>query len=382
MTEPFRYHVCDLFTGEEVDEIECQSIEYSLTVNRPGGWRAELPMRHPKATRGTIAPGTRSFFVERGGTVHFGGLLWTTEADASGSTPQLTIGGQGFFDYYRSEQRKIRSRLGMTYATGDNASEITFTGVDQFRIVDDLLDHAAVWAGAANVGYTAINFHGPAGSGLSGITRDRTYWAYEGKPIGEAIEQLAAVERGFDFSESWAISGSVFTRSLELWYPRRGNRQGRVFEVGKNVVLMRESLDASQLATRALNYGSGEADAMLTSEAIASANEYPAGPYPLVETTKHYRDVSEQDTLDDHAERDLRAASFIGQSITVDVVEGIDTTIETISEGDTVRLIADDGYLQVDDYMRVLTKRVQIDSNGFPKMNMTLANEAATLAVV
>lgn len=382
MSEPFRYHVADLFTGEEIDEFEAVDFEWTTTLSRPGGWKCKLPMRHEKAARSTFAVGARSVYVTRGGNVLFGGMLWSSGAQSSGETPLVTFGGQGHFHYYRGERRKIRSRLGMTYATGDNAMEITFAAVDQFRIVDDLLDHAAAFAGAANVGYAAVNMHGPGVGGLSGVTRDRTYWSYEGKPIGEAIEQLAAVEDGFDFSESWGFSAGLFTRSLDLWYPRKGNRENRVFEIGKNVVLLDENQDAEQLATRAFNYGSGQDDAILTAEAVDASMEYPAGAYPLMETSEHYRDVSEQATLNAHAQRDLRAASIVGQTVNVEVVESVDTTIETVGEGDTVRLIADDGFVQLDDYMRVVSKTVSVNANGFPTMKMTLVNEAASLAVL
>lgn len=373
----FTYYVCNLFTGEVMEEVPFTKFSYNRTLNRPGGWTAEIPYNHPKATRDILNPGAVGVYVDQNGSVRFGGLLWTAEVEFGGN---LKVGGQGFLDIARDPRKLIRSRGGMTYATGVNPTEVTFTGVDQFRIVEDLVNHATFY----NFGTVVdrVDFHGPAGGGLSGVTRDRTYWTYELKPIGEAIEQLSAVINGFDFSESYTWTAGdpdVITPRIDLWYPRKGGAQDLVLEQGKNLILLRQTLDATKLATRAIATGSGIGDAMLMSEAVDLAQEYPTGAYPLLQTVHSYPDVSIQETLDDHAARDLATYKYPVETLEVEILDITDSELGTFGEGDTFRVIANDGYVAVDGDYRIESMDVTISDTGFVKIGATMADEQASL---
>lgn len=367
-TETFIYYVCDLFSGEVLEELPFSKFSYTRTKNRPGGWSAEIPYRHPKVSASLLDPWTKSVYVGRGDAILAGGILQyrtTTEGEP------MKVGGEGFFSYYRDGRRHLRSRVGMTSATGANGYEITFTQVEQFDIVQNMLNHAAAYG--TSVEYDDINYFGPGVGGISGVKRDRTYFTYEYKQLGEAVEQLSEVIAGFDFSESYYWSGGLINRAFNLWYPYKGATPPIIFEVGANVLLLERDEDGAEFATRAIALGSGEADAQLKAEAIDTTKEFPTGRYPVLESIETYSDVSIQATLNSHASHDLIQKKVLRDTIETQITDKLETQLGAFDWGDRIQAVADDGALQLDDLYRIESYSVDIDQNGAVSVKPSLA---------
>lgn len=374
----FRYFVCNAFTGDILEQLPFSTFEFDRIRNKPGGWTADISYRNPKLTTGLIAPWTRSVFAELEGTILWGGLLTTTGLASDGP---YKLGGAGFFEYYREGRRVLRDRGGMTYATGANDYIIEFAGVEQFDIVSDFLAHAADFAGPANLGYDEVRYHGPGQDDPSGVDRDRTYYTYERKGIGEAIEQMAEVIDGFDFSESYAFStdGSRIERYLDLWYPYKGNDQVTIFALGNNVVLLNRDVDGLAQATRVTSTGDGEDDAQLQREAVNGDTELPDGYLPMLEATTSYSDVSIPSTLTAHAEFDAGQLKNPVDSVELEVQKGIDVVLGEFDWGDSVRTVADDHALQLDAIYRIESLHVGINENGSVTIKPQLAELGASI---
>lgn len=373
----FTYYAFDAVSRTLRDELPLSSYEWTDTLNRPGSMAARLSRTHAKATRANLEPGATILYVDRGGLLLFGGIIWA--AQSGSRDPLVRLGGQGLFSYYRDGRRFIRSRTGMTYATGTPPIEITFTAIDAFRVVKDLIDHAATFAGT--IGFDAVRFHGPGAAGISGLAKTRTYWAYELKGIGQAIEELASQSPGFDFSTSvaWDPATSRPLHYLDLFYPRRGVASGGpTFIAGKNIELLDWTRNAAAMGNVVTATGAGQADAMLTSE---SADLALIGAYPRLEKVTSYRDESLQANLDAHATADLSAAKAPIETVRARVTETVDSLLTAFDAGDTATFQADDGFLNIDADYRITTKKVSVDANGHPSIEITAGDEAASLGV-
>lgn len=376
MSSPIRYFVGDAITGQIIDEVTFESFSWTRARNKPGSWSATINWRRRQADPKILRRGASAVWVSVNDKLRFGGILWTLRHG-------LQLGGEGFLSYYREGRRTIRSRAGMSHAGGANPAEITFAGVEQFDIVADLLAHAAAYAGGANIGFDDLRFYAPTLGARSGVARTETYMAYERNAIGDVIEKLAALDRGFDFSEGveWGGDGRSADRFLSLWYPRKGADTGVVLEVGAGVTLKDYSGDAGQGATRGIGIGSGAADSRLTVEVVADELEYPTGVYPLIEYEQTYS-LDNLDSVDAAIARDFELRHSPGVDTFVLSITGADAVekLGAIDIGDLAQVVIDDGYYYIDGKHRVTAISAAVNPAGAVSLDVTCMGPSLTPA--
>lgn len=344
----YRHLVADLLTGTIREEIPFSTVRYSHVLNRPGGFAATLPLRHPKATRANLDPGRTAVFIERGGVIVWGGILWTAKASVEGAT--VEVGGEGFWSYFR--RRKIRTTK-------------AYAAADQCFIARDLVTYAQAQAGG-DLGVIV-------GSETSGVLRDRTYYHYERKNLGEAVEQLAAVQGGFDFNIDVSWIGGVITKTFQVQYPRRGRATAIVFELGSNIEGLEQEIDATRQANIIDGLGAGDGDSMLITT-VSDLSQTP--PYPLLEDVVTYKDVRVPSTLQLSSLAELVSRSTPVERLpTLLAHAGPDTEIGSFITGDTVTVRGSAGYLSVSEQMRITTYEVTVDENGREAVGLGLQSE-------
>lgn len=354
----YRYLVGDLVpsSGNGIrEEMPFSTVKYSHILNSPGAFSATMGLRHKKATKSNLDKGRTAIHVERDGVIVWSGILWTARGGARAGS--VEIGGEGWWSYFR---RKRRIRATKTYA-----------GQDQLLIARDLLNYAQAQTGG-NIGIVV-------GSETSGVNRDRTYWHYERKPIGEAIEQLAAVEGGFDFAIDVAYDGTgLIVKTFRLHYPRRGRVTDVVWELGANLEDLTQAEDATGAANLIDALGAGEGDAMLIATA---ADTSQIGPYPLFEDTVSYKDVSVQATLQGHADLELRqrARPIVTLPTLLARPAAPDTTLGSFIVGDSLTVRGSDGWISVNERMRIQSYEVSVDENGKETVAVAFAQEDASV---
>lgn len=379
MTDSFTYLVTDLLSGQILEEIEMSTYEYNRAKNVPGGWDATISQHAPKVSESLFAPWTKAVYCVRDTNVLAGGIL----IDRNSTTDEgYKIGGAGFMEYYRQQRRTIQGRGGMQYATGMNDLEVSFMEVGQFLIVTDLMAHAENYAGVANVGYDQIRFYSPRPDGLTGIPRTKTYWTYEHKGIGEAIEDMTKLDLGFDYSETYAYVGNRIERYLNLHYPHRGIDSGLVFELGTNAILLGRDEQGSSMSTRFRVLGSGSDDAQVSWESRAYDEEYPSGGYPLIEAYETLNDIPTPELLMAAADRRLASFRTPPTTIEVQVVENIDAQLGSFDWGDVAQIIAHSGTIEIDAPYRIESQSVAIDQGGKSTVKLTLANFESSTGIM
>lgn len=386
-------------TGAIRDELPLGNITITDRFKAPGAWAASLPMRHPKATATNLDVENTLIVFERDGVLVGGGPL--LDVQLSVGADSLALAGEGMWNLVR--RRLLRSAQGMTYGTFGAATngQVTFTADDQFRIVEDLIDHMQSISGG-DLGIVVERT--PT---LSGVTRDRSYDL--DSSIGDLIERLADVDDGFDWwcGPTGDIDSLAWT--LELTYPRRGRDTGCRFDLnvatdgpwpvlataagrplflgtGDLVAVGAQQAGTTGGSSNIVRYGLAESSRRQAIRVVAAgagegatqprrAAEDPnlLGVLPLTETAGSWLDVTVAATLQTHADRRLgidRRASKV-PSLVVD--PDAEPRLGAYIVGDTVRCRIDDGWSQVDGTFRIIGRTIAVTVDGLEEVTIDLA---------
>ena len=277
----------------------------------------------------------------RDGTLMFRGRNGATGDDIDANTHKTTWSSVG----YRGFRRLIWP-----------TSTRTFSAVDQATIAWTLISNSQSLADG-NLGITN-------GSTATGTLRDRTYDA--GKPIGEAIDELAAVIGGFD----WDISPAMV---FQLWPSPayRGTAVGWAAVFGDTISKVKRDVDPATFATDLYGTG-GDTTTPITRSA---ASRGAAGRW---ESTVSWSDVSVQSTLVQHTEAALAEAENLVPTYQLTVAKGRWSPSDAWL-GDTVRFVCHSGRLNVDTTGRIVQVDITIDDDGNEQTVITLDRRPVTL---
>lgn len=347
----YRYLLADLATNQLLAELPL-TVSYEHVLNSPGSIEGRLALVQPAALHTVLAPllpgslGKLAIYVERDGVIVWGGIPWTASADLDAGT--MTLRGEGFLSYFR--RRVLRATK-------------TYAQVDQALIARDLLDWALAYGPGPSISTAAV--------ATTGVLRDRSWQAYERPWIGQLIEDLAAVEGGFDFrfDSAWS-SGSITTRFLTS-YPNTGRLTDLVFEVGKQITAAGLSVDGTMLVTHVDAIGAGEGDLAIRAS-VADPAMLAAG-YPVLDDVVSATDVSILATLDAKARHRLRRghAPISVPGLVVD--PSLDPVLGSYLVGDVVTVRGGAGLAALDGRYRITGIRVDVDDSGAETAHLSLA---------
>lgn len=298
MTAPmYRALLCDLRSDQVLDALPLTDVSLDDYIGKTGSASVTVPLPNrqlAQRARAAVEPGRTALWIERGPEIWWGGVIWTANITSNDrGFLGLQIGAGGWASY-------LDHRI--VFATQQAVK------VDQFDIARGLLSYAQ----SVDGGDIGIEF----GTEVSGVERDRTYRRYDQPRIRELLDELGAVEGGFE----WRImsyrdpgSGRRIKR-LQLGSPviRAGtteivlDRPGPVMSYGWPIDA---TVQANAWQTRgATDNRNQTAESLpLMSEVLVESADIAAG-WPRLDGTADYSTVSEQATLDAHARADLAAA--------------------------------------------------------------------------
>ena len=353
----YRYLLASVPANTVIAELPFEGAKYEHVLNAPGSFSGTVGLKQPAKLEGVLKPllspqssslGKLALYVERDGVIIWGGPLWTARADVDGGTFELA--GEGWLSYFR--HRVMRESF-------------SYVNQDQTEIAKFLVNNHQVWSGGGTLGISIADVQ------PSGVLRDRSYLASERKEVGEAIEQLAAVENGFNFRfESRWNAGVLQTRFLTS-YPATGHPTPLVFE--GQITSLKVAMDATTMATNVDAIGTQDAggDALLAtvSDPAMLAN------YPQYDAVVPASDVSVLATLDQQARRRLLRghAPTVIPSVEVDPAQ--DPVVGSYLCGDIVKVRGGYGLASLDGSYQVTAYAVSVDAAGGEKGTITLANE-------
>ena len=369
----YRVIASELRTGTRIAELAVNNLRYGSRLNDCGELTGYVPM--PPLTTATnkalaaqindsLSEGRRQITVERDGVVVWNGIVWL--APYIDNPPRRDVRAADTWSYWRNR---------VIY------KNVVKTNVDQCTIAQDLITSSIADQGG-DIGVTVE-------SSTSGVLRDRTYNSFELKPVAEAVEQLAAVDNGFDFAIDCAYSSTTgaLTKTFRTSYPRRGRsfqQTGHVFEVGRNVTDWTWPTDGTQIANKVWVIGRGEGAAMLlaseadTSQITATSSGGPG--YPLLEQTLSRTDISVKSTLTALAIARLKAYSTPVVLPQVTVRADLDPVFGSYITGDSCRFIVPPDTSPrfpngLDSYYRIVGWDVEVSDDGAEYVTVILGAE-------
>lgn len=336
----YQFLAVDLVTGDVLEEVVPASGTWERKVNEAG--TATLTFHLHQVDPLTVAPHLVAIYVVRDGVCVWAGYAESTKANGNDRTVQV-----GYVELIGYLHRRVLS------------GDVIANGVQQTQIVAALIAQANV------DGIDLV----PVVQAPSSVVRDRTYTAHERPVIGELIANLTEVIGGVDYelrvvsdgAGGWrrdvVISDSL-ARLLKVTWMAGRDRGG--YEV---------NTEAGDHANRMYATGAGEGPALLVEVAAD-----PPGEYPRFDGVESHRNVTDPNTLDEHAEGSLAIRRRPLATPTLELaVPDLVAVIGTVRPGDYLRVHVDDGAAQFDQLARIVGWTVSWERGAVPTIKFDLA---------
>jgi len=318
-------------------ELPFSGFSWVATLNGSGSASVSLPLRTTSTITATsLDAGKSLLWVERDGVLLWGGIVWGVSGDVASNS--LVVSASGFHSYAR--RRVIRNTL-------------TYSATDQVTIARGLIDSMEAVSGS-------LGIIGTTQTAVTGVNRDRTYNDWDRKNVGEALDQLAAVENGFDFSYTVSYVAGLPAVEFVTSYPPLGRRTSYVLDLGSNVELLSFTRDGSAMANEvdALGLGQGPNRLIRTrTDTAALASE------PLLQDAVTFSDISVASTLSAHAGQRLSRGNAIEQ-FSVRLGPDGPPSLGSYSVGDIVEARGDYGYLSISGDYRISQLTTSVGDSG------------------
>ena len=354
----YRYLFADLLTNDIIGELPITGVNFTQQLNSAGTFTGHLQLAGIDSAAYNVAnatiPARTAIYVDRDGSLVWGGVLWSRESSSSSQT--LVFNAREFESYF--ERRRI------TITTD-------FNNTDQLSIAQALVSNAQ---GATNGSIGVL-----IGTETSGVLIDRVYYDYELKTVYAALQDLSRSDNGFDFNIEVAYGGGSPTKTLVLSYPRKGTVYSAtdptavVFEFpAGNVVEYVYPEDGSVAANTIYALGAGSNEGKLVSTAVDSTKLTEG--WALLEEQANYSDVTDQTYLNDLAAGQLAAVAYPPTTLRIVAPPYVNPLFGTYSIGDDARIrILDDRFpTQLDETYRIVAFNVTPGEDGPERVTITL----------
>ncbi|RLV80086.1 hypothetical protein D3C57_116915 [Streptomyces rapamycinicus NRRL 5491] len=323
---PYRLLLSDLRSDQVLDALPVQQLALDDYIGKAGAMSGTVPIPNAATAaraRAAIVPGRTAVWIERGRELWWGGVLWTATLAATG---RGNLGVQiqaGTWDTYLSH-RLLYDSLETTAPT------------DQYDIVRGLLDYVQNTPG----GDLSIEYD----TAVSGVLRERKFSRYDLPVIRDLIDQLGAVEDGFEWRiASYRDADGRRVKQLQLGTPTiRTGHADVVLDYPGPITSYSWPVDATVRANAwqsrgATNNTNQTADSVPLMSALQLAEQDIADGWPRLDGSSDYSTVEQQATLDAHAAADLAAArsGTVVPEITLDMTRA---PISPAMLGSTVRV--------------------------------------------
>lgn len=325
--------------GAALEEVPAKNLAYSFALNNPGGCDFVLPLEHAKSVRSLLEPGQREIHIYRNEERIWGGYLWAV--GISSTQPEIRIAGEGYLS--RLDRRLI-------------ADELIYEDEDQFDIAWDLINYTQSEADGA-LGFTRFS------TTPSGVLRTRKFRSWERHNILDALQDLTEVYNGFDIE-------ITPNKEFKHHYPYKGNDDGVVFELGKNIGSIAYDVDATRTVSELHGMGAGGDRNRCIAVVTHTETQTDFG---LLQSTEDFSNVRRYDTLVDRTTEALRVRKGVRVLPQITVVTE-DPAFGSFSVGDIVRVRAFKGYIDLDRQYRIGTQLVQVSDEGY-ESNQLFMNE-------
>ncbi|MEU8543404.1 hypothetical protein AB0C52_26020 [Streptomyces sp. NPDC048717] len=304
---PYRAIFCDLLTDQTLDILPLRDVQFDDYIGKSGSLSGTVPIPDQAIAERVkkVREGRTAVYLERGGDLWWGGIVWTTTLQSSGRGV-LTLGIQAAtFDSYAS-RRRIRTEI--TYTTPTEQLEIARRLWQEL----DVQNYPGAPAGEEprRLGITFGN------EPDSKVLRTVSWRPGDETVYLEALNQLAAMDNGFEHQilvYRDPVTGAR-VKQLRLGAPRIiTGATDLVFDRPGVILSYSFPYDATRGGTTAVARGaSTNSNAAAESRPLFSsqqtATDLLADGWPLLDLSTDHNEITDQLTLDSLAGAELNQA--------------------------------------------------------------------------
>ncbi|WP_225802508.1 hypothetical protein [Streptomyces sp. NK15101] len=303
---PYRAIFCDLLTDQTLDILPLRDVSFDDYIGKAGSLSGTIPIPDKAIADRVkkVREGRTSVYLERGGDLWWGGIVWTSTLQSSGRGV-LTLGIQAAtFDSYAG-RRRIRTDI--TYDTPTDQVEIARR---LWRELDvQTYPDAPEGEEPRRLGITF-------GDEVPKFKKTASWRKGDETVYLEALDQLAATENGFEHQIMVyrdPVTGRRI-RQLRLGEPKIvTGATDLVFDRPGVILSYSFPYDATRGGTTALARGaSTNANAAAESRPIFSAQQYASDllveGWPLIDLSSDHNEITDPLALDSVAATELAQA--------------------------------------------------------------------------
>jgi hypothetical protein len=258
----YRYLFADLLTNDIYAELPLTGVSFSQELNTAGAFSGHLMIGDPVLEAYPIDQATKpsrtALYVERDGTLVWGGVVWSRSYDSDSQT--MTITGREFESYY--ENRLVLSTSG-TYLSIP-------AGTDLFTAVNSIFYYVQYYYSPNSDIGLQLNYSAALGQNIP--TPGFVVKNNEFRTVMDVVKQLSnmakssssSVASGFDFNINvdYDTAGNI-VKSLELLAHRggtwsAGDPNAPMLEFPGNVVSYEWPEDGNSVATEVFAVGNSD----------------------------------------------------------------------------------------------------------------------------
>ncbi|GAA3374273.1 hypothetical protein GCM10020367_37520 [Streptomyces sannanensis] len=303
---PYRAIFCDLLTDQTLDILPLRDVQFDDYIGKAGSLSGTVPIPDKAIAERVkkVREGRTAVYLERGGDLWWGGIVWTTTLQSSGRGV-LTLGIQAAtFDSYAS-RRRIRTEIRYDIPT------------DQLDIARRLWRELDVqnYPGAP-AGKEPPRLGITFGEETSDFKRTVAWRPGDETVYQEAIDQIAALENGFEHQilvYRDPVTGARI-KQLRLGSPKIvTGATDLVFDRPGVILSYSFPYDATRGGTTAVARGASvNSNAAAESRPLVStqqtATDLLKDGWPLLDLSSDHNEVADPLTLDSLANVELAQA--------------------------------------------------------------------------
>ncbi|MGW0823347.1 hypothetical protein [Streptomyces sp. NPDC002845] len=354
-TTPYRAIFCDLRTDRTIDILPIRDVSVDDYIGKAGSLSGTIPVPNPEmaARVRRIEEGRTAVYLERGGDLWWGGIIWTSTLQSS-QRGVLTLGIQAAtFDSYAG-RRRIRA-------------DLTYTDIEQLELARELWRHLQTSLPGGDIRVTYGNETSPYYRSAAYRDGDETVYS-------EALDTLAALDKGFEYHIGVYRNPATGERirRLRLGSPKiRTGTTDLVMDRPGTILSYSFPRDATRGGTTArargasVNDNQAEASRPLYADADPAQALIDAG-YPRIDLTSDHNSVDDTDTLKSLATAELAEAA--GAVVIPAISVRLDGLVPPALLGRTVRLrITDEWWAEgLDVRYRIIGVKISPAQRGRP----------------
>lgn len=332
----YTFKVAELVSGKILDELPMRfSGNASRLLQNYGSGNLELPTRDPacpETWENLILPWRSLIVVEDDdGRIVWHGVPTRRPRTLSSVVTYPCVTAEAYL-----ARRYMPSR--------------THTAKDQLDIARDMVDIVNV----AGIDITTD-------ASLSGVARDRTYYADELTRVFNALQDLSFNEDGFEWTieVEWADATQTAVRKIfRAGYPRLGRitqAPEHVFELPGSITNLAsdENWGDGEAATHVRAIGdSGGAETIVSAPVVDTTRE--AAGWPRLEEVEQFPGANRQSTVDGHAQAMAKALFGGTHVISFEARSDQQPRLGDLSLGDSARINVGLPHLNLDSVWRVV----------------------------